>query len=140
MRPDIVLWFENTAMPVMITSAYPFDYKDLSWDRISERPLRAVIAGFTPKGSAGREGFQPTSHVLPTEKSVDECRIVRFIPDSGEMSVARSDSELDIVNISCRMKSAILMAKEVNDTKEREFVIDESFNLLIKMPARSIEI
>jgi hypothetical protein len=111
---------------------------------MQERPLTSVVAGFTAKSDRLSEGFRPISFNPPLDGDVHAIRLVRFIPDSGEISVRASGGTSDSLGkttLNCKIKSAIVVAKigSVNE-KEREFTVEEPFDLRVTMHNRAIEI
>jgi hypothetical protein len=141
--PDILFWFEHTAFPMLATRKHPRDYEPSQWDQLKERKLISITVGFTAKGDALCNGFEPVNFKPPLIDTVHQIRLVRFIPNSGEISVAipgEEAAEPDDRTITCKMKSTVVVAKIGNACEvERESCIEGLFNLQVTLPQRKIE-
>lgn len=141
--PDIIFWFEHTAFPLLVTRKYPNDYLQRTWSLLRERRLVGITTGFTAKGESLQNGFAPVSFSPPLPNNLREIRIVRFIPDSGEISIESAeehDTDFSIMTMNCKMKSAAVVAKigDINED-EREIYVDGLFDLQITLHSRKIE-
>lgn len=141
--PDLIFWFEHTAFPLLVTCRHPNEYLQRKWDKLKERRLMSITTGFSAKGESLQSGFAPVNLMPPLVNDLREIRIVRFIPDSGDISfesTSEPDSGLDITTLGCKMKSAAVVAKigDIN-ANEREVYIDDLFDLQVTLHSRKIE-
>lgn len=141
--PDIIFWFQHTAFPVLATRKHPNNYMQCKWDQLKERRLTGITAGFAAKGDALEYGFSPIDLEPPHIEALREIRVVRFMPDSGEVSfesVKDQDSSFCVMTVNCKMKSVSVVGT-IGDRNEseRETRVDELFNVQITLHSRKIE-
>lgn len=141
--PDIIFWFQHTASPMLVTRRYPNDYRQYKWDVMKERRLIGVTTGFVAKGSALMDGFNPIYFDPPLSDAIHQIRVVRFVPDSGEISLnidTDIDTNLDTWTVGCKMKSAaVIGVTDASTMSEREIRIEDAFYLQITLHSRKIE-
>lgn len=142
--PDIIFWFEHDAFPLLASRSHPHDYLRHNWKRLKERRLTGVTSGFVAKSAALHNGFTPVSFNPPLFDSLHEIRVVRFIPNSGEVTVKSIHDPADdfsTVTLNCVMRSAVIAAKiGEEEVREREVFIEDLFDVQITLHSRKIEI
>jgi hypothetical protein len=110
---------------------------------MKKRRLVGVTTGFAARGDSVSDGFSPIYFNPPLADTIHRLRVVRFIPDSGEIALDMSNDEetdLDVWTISCKMKSAaVLAATDGISASEREICIVDEFELQITLHSRKIE-
>lgn len=135
--PTFMLRFEHTGLPSIVSEENPTDYVYFPWASLQMRSLVNIHVGFTTFN--GRAGFTPVNIAPAIVDGVYALRMLRLIPDSGDISLHRSDSTSQVTSLACKMKVGILLVED-EDRVSRQVSVDTLFDFRLDLLRRRIEI
>jgi hypothetical protein len=137
-KQSLILYFAHTGIPNVVETQDSSAFQFFPWEQLQNRPLKAVHAWFGSR-SPNSSGAPDVPVTIQGMKAITAVRMLRFIPDTGEAILKRTENGNRVISLSFKARSTILVAEQIGH-KKSEHVVNDLVEVSVNLLDRRIEI